>query len=386
MTETVLFVYPGNTGDPDASGGQKRVYHLIDQLRTECAVHVLETEGDGTGEHPLKGVRRHTLTHPLPRYLIDFDPRVALSIRSLVAAEGVDSIHVSFPSGVASAVAGSRLTSRSPPVVFDAQSVASSFIDEVTTEADIPLYKKVGGRYFIPFIEWLAPRLADRTHVVSDGDRRLFGERYGVDTGEFVVVPCGVPEVSVEDDREAIRRAHDIPVDDRTVVFHGICSYPPNREAMEYLKREVAPELAAEFDDVSVVLAGKDVPESNSSGVRAVGFVDDLYSFLNAMDIAAVPLQSGGGVKMKTLDYMAVGLPIVTTTTGAEGIDIEDRDHAHVADLEGGEFIDRLKTLLDAPDERDTLARTMSELVADRYRWEHSGSVLADSLGGLNGD
>lgn len=379
MTSHILFVYPGNTAKPGESGGQKRAYHLINELSKRNEVSVLETEDGGTGSHPIRDVSRYTITHPFPSYLIDLYPPLVYRIKQLINKLDIDLVHVAFPYGVPTSILASRLTERSPPVVFDAQSVAGSFLSEITTNADVPLYKKLGGRAYIPLIERLAARFADQINVVSEKDRKLFRDTYGLHHNRFVVIPSGVPDTEIDVPRKQIREKYDIPETERTIVFHGQFNYPPNRTAIEILKSEIAPALEKQVDDFSIVIAGNGVPEDSDMPIRSVGYVENLYSFLNAMDIAAVPLRAGGGIKMKTLDYMSVALPIVSTPMGVEGLDVVDGEHLLVADSIEEEFNNHLIRLILQPAERERLSNNIKSIVRKKYSWAQVGSTINNS-------
>jgi glycosyltransferase involved in cell wall biosynthesis len=113
-----------------------------------------------------------------------------------------------------------------------------------------------------------------------------------------------------------------------------------------------------------------------------LGFVDEIYTLLKSSDIAIVPLQSGGGTRLKILDYFAVGLPVVTTRKGIEGIAAISQTHALIVD-DTEEFIEALAYLIDHPDERKRLGTNAFELVETQYDWEIIGRRLNELYTGL---
>ena len=121
------------------------------------------------------------------------------------------------------------------------------------------------------------------------------------------------------------------------VLFAGNLTYPPNAGAAVRLVREVLPLLRAIADQpVTVTLAGEpdDTVRSLAAepGVRVTGFVPDLASCYRDADVVVAPLAAGGGTRIKLLEAFGYGLPVVTSTVGAAGLDVADGVHVLMAD------------------------------------------------------
>jgi glycosyltransferase involved in cell wall biosynthesis len=101
-------------------------------------------------------------------------------------------------------------------------------------------------------------------------------------------------------------------------------------------------------------------------GVKVLGFVEDLKTWLASLDVAVVPLWSGAGVKLKTLTFMSASVPIVTTPVGVEGIDVEHERHCLIAE-EPHELAAGLRRLLEDRVLARRLAVAARALVAERY-------------------
>jgi len=91
-----------------------------------------------------------------------------------------------------------------------------------------------------------------------------------------------------------------------------------------------------------------------TAGVNALGFVNDLESIMQKSRCAIVPLRFGSGMKIKTFDALYRGLPLTTTTIGAEGIALENKKHAHIVD-EDNAFADAVISVLNDTDAATTL-------------------------------
>ena len=124
------------------------------------------------------------------------------------------------------------------------------------------------------------------------------------------------------------------------VLFAGNLTYPPNADAAARLIREVLPLLRGIADQpVTVTLAGEpdDTVRSLAAepGVRVTGFVPDLASCYQDADVVVAPLAAGGGTRIKLLEAFGYGLPVVTSTVGAAGLDVADGVHVLMADSPG---------------------------------------------------
>jgi len=153
--------------------------------------------------------------------------------------------------------------------------------------------------------------------------------------------------------------------DTTTCVFVGAYDYEPNRVAADMICEKIAPELP----DVEFVLAGRNPPSSTPANVSTPGFVSDLPGLLAGADIALCPLTMGSGTKLKMMDYLAAGLPIVTTTTGTQGIGIEDGVHALVRDSPE-EYYRAIRQLERSPELCGKLGENAQQL-GRQYAWDN---------------
>ena len=161
-----------------------------------------------------------------------------------------------------------------------------------------------------------------------------------------------------------VRDRHGLDPETPTAVFVGSYDYEPNAEAARRIDEAVAPELP----DVEFLLVGRDPPETTASNVRELGFVDELSPVLAAADVGICPLSSGSGTKLKVMDYLAAGLPVVTTSVGAAGIDLVDGESALIRDDDDA-FADAVETVVSSPSVAARLSAAAADL-SERYRWE----------------
>ncbi len=106
-----------------------------------------------------------------------------------------------------------------------------------------------------------------------------------------------------------------------------------------------------------------------ANGVRCVGFVDDVPTFYSGVDVVVAPIRYGGGIKIKVLEAMACGRPVVTTSIGAEGIAEADEEALVVVD-DPAEFADAVVVLLEDRERRSVLGERARRLIERRFSWQ----------------
>ena len=121
------------------------------------------------------------------------------------------------------------------------------------------------------------------------------------------------------------------------LVFMGTLHYEPNRDALHHFTTEIFPLVRAAVPDVEFeIIGGGDQPDiaalGRLPGVTFTGFVDDVRDVFGRASALVVPLRSGGGTRLKILESMAAGVPVVSTTIGAEGLDLIDGEDLLIAD------------------------------------------------------
>ena len=163
------------------------------------------------------------------------------------------------------------------------------------------------------------------------------------------------------------------------LLFVGLMSYHANIEAAIWFTREVWPGIRARFPQWTLTLAGADpvpavVELRTVPGVEVTGTVPDLRPFYRDAFAVIVPLLTGAGTRLKILEAMAAGVPVISTPLGAEGLAARPGQDLLIAD-EAGEWLTHL-TLLTEPEIRDRLLDRASRLIRERYDWLTIGNSL----------
>ncbi len=194
----------------------------------------------------------------------------------------------------------------------------------------------------------------------------LDAERAGADNA--VTIPNGAaPPVSVHSNRIKLRG------DSPTLMFVGALDYGPNTEAIEWFVREVWPHILERQPETVFRIVGRGSESvawvGGEPGVELVGAVDDIQVELDRADVSIVPIRVGAGTRLKVVEAMANHIPLVTTSVGCEGIDVEGGVHCLIADG-SRTFADACLRMLGDPLLRQELADSASQLYEQSYMWE----------------
>lgn len=206
---------------------------------------------------------------------------------------------------------------------------------------------------------------ADRVIVCSDVEAPLVRSVPG--SREPAVIPNGV------DATGTFIPGKGDPVPGR-IAFFGKLDYYPNTDAVEYLAAEILPRIRAELPEAEVDVIGPDPPpglralERPGSGIRITGRVHDIPAALSSASVVVVPLRLGGGTRLKILEALALGLPVVSTSIGAEGLDLEPGRDLILAD-DPGAFAAEVVGLLQDPERGRRLGANGRDTVCRRYDW-----------------
>jgi glycosyltransferase involved in cell wall biosynthesis len=370
---------------PLAHGGRVRTYRLAVELaRLGATVDVLCPWRPGFPARSFQsdGITVHThlfVSSALPPLLPErrVPALVALSWqpfpigpnRRLQAFCGHDVIQFEFcahASWMRRIPAGAR-------AVYSAHNVEADYLAarEKRSEAGAGMVRRVEE------LERLAVESSDLIVACTDADASRFTERYGATS--TVVVPNGCDEDLVDLDRAALRESAraslGVGPDELCVLFVGGRGHH-NRQAVSYLERELAPRLGT---GTTFLIAGQSGgrPGRSSRGgatVLRTGFVRDLRPLLAAADVAVNPVEYGSGSSLKLVEYIAAGMPVVTTPVGLRGF---ERYRSRVVVAELGDFPGAVLSAAQSPPPADT---DLGEL-----RWSAGGKRLYDSYERLLG-
>ena len=214
-------------------------------------------------------------------------------------------------------------------------------------------------------IEGAACRRAQVVLAVSTHDREALKEVAGT------AVPIEVVPITVDAERFRTTWEARDPQPNRLFTI-GTMFWPPNSEGVLWWLREGYEHLRSLCPEVTYDIVGARPPQSlqtlaeQCTGVHLHGYVADAEPFWRQSTVLAVPLLSGGGVRVKILEAMAMGLPVVSTTVGCEGLDVQDGVHLLIADSPK-DFAHACAKVLQDKELARTLAQNARDLILEKY-------------------
>jgi glycosyltransferase involved in cell wall biosynthesis len=206
---------------------------------------------------------------------------------------------------------------------------------------------------------------------------RTFGAVVTVSTRDARVFQRWAPAASVHVIPNGADCSYFAPMDIRpepgAIVFTGTLNYAPNRDAISYFADRIFPRIRGGFPSAIWYVVGRDLDGvgrslQGRSGIVPTGYVEDVRPYLGRAQVIAVPLRAGGGTRLKILEAMAMARPIVSTTVGAEGLELDAGEHLLLAD-EPDAFADAVIGVLRHPERAQAMATRARAAVLERYDW-----------------
>lgn len=208
--------------------------------------------------------------------------------------------------------------------------------------------------------------------AVSDGDARDFAD---LGARRVEVVPNGA---------HFAPRSPPSADGPPTLLFTGSMDHPPNRDAILWFGREAWPLVTARVADARLLVVGRGPQDELSGlarqpGVQVTGPVPQMGPWFERAHVAIAPLRSGGGSRLKILEALAAGRAVVSTTVGAEGLDLRPSEHLLVCDS-AQDFAEACVRLLGDGVLRERLAAQGRNHAAQRYDWPALGDRFDSAL------
>lgn len=377
-------------------GDRLRAWHIIEQLRRYSQVDVISLVHDDEERAGLATMRERGISvtgcdvpawrnrvyalprlasqTPLTHMLLD-SPDIGPVLTRLAAGRPPDVV-LAFCSSMA------RFAMESPldrfPLVVDMVDVDSLKWKALAERAHGPMrWIYARETRCLGSFEREIMKRAHRTLVVNDKEAEVLRRE---DLGHIATVPNGVDIASLRRQTSAEARGD--------VVFCGVMNYTPNVQGVLWFAREVWPLVRRVLPSATFLIVGAS-PEleiqaldSAAHGIRVTGTVPDVRPYLWGSAVSVAPLQTARGVQNKVLEAVAAGLPVVLTSSVAEGVPATILDACHIADDAATFAAQIVNTLRLSADER---LRMVNRAHTSSLSWEQQlaplRGILHDALG-----
>jgi glycosyltransferase involved in cell wall biosynthesis len=399
---SVLFVTPF-LPSPPSFGAQRRLHELISGVAGSNDVSVLSlvdpSENQEEAIRATEEYSRRVVTVANPAYSAGVAHKRLLQVASLGSPHSFEWLgHVEAPFRAA---LEQMLAHRFDVVHFELAPMAGYAeacgvgrpdrpilcLDEHNIEYDI--VRRTAGAEVGPVrraysaMEWRKVRREEReawSHLdgctltsVRDQELLLADEP----TARTAVVPNGV---DLDFFHPSPPSPPSAPREPQTLLFFGAIDYYPNTDAMLFFLQDVFPRLLVRYPRLRLCIVGRKPPESivahRSANVEVTGVVDDVRPWLDRADVVIVPIHIGGGTRLKILEAMAMAKAVVSTTIGAEGIDLVPERDLLVAD-DAAAFVTQIGRLLDDPSLGRRIGASARRLVTSKYSWKAAVETLS---------
>lgn len=267
---------------------------------------------------------------PHPKYFYGKpSPNVLRELEAVIAENDFDVIHVA--SLMMSNYIWDLLGKIKPVTVLNNENIETFVNKEHIPTTGSILYRFRKWFYYWTFRkhEKAAHDKFDYVTLVSDSDRRLLEQLQPGLSKKITILPNGVD-----------CGWYDIPPVEKSLgmlIYNGALTYSANYDAMVYFSREILPFIRAKRPEVYLMITGSTRGVDLSAftgmdGIRLSGYVNDIRPLVKSAEVCVVPLRIGGGTRLKILEALALGVPVVSTSKGAEGLDLEDGKDLLIAD------------------------------------------------------
>lgn len=382
---------------PPDNGAKLRIFHLMQQLAKRHEVGLISfADPLPTADHiqALAPYCRIISTHPgpvfhkrglaelpgyfapMPRHLVNsYDPAMATAIAECVASGWPDLI-IAHEAGPVGGMSHYALPYHQLPRVMEDLELAAY---QQARDSAQGIKSQAGWR-----LRWWKTAQYVR-HLLAEFDACTVPsvEEQACIAGVAPEHRAALPIIANGADLTGLAGDYGQPEGD-TLIFSGALSFNFNHDAMVYFLSEVWPLIRQQRPNVTLRITGKTDTATQANlpphpGVIFTGYVDDIRPVIARSMVSIAPLLQGGGTRLKILEAMALGVPVVATSKGAEGLAAEPGRDVLIADTPQS-FAQAVLRLLQDAALRDTIRQNARNMVANRYDWQAIGAAFSDML------
>jgi len=390
----ILVIYP-YIPYPLDRGTYQRTFHLLKELAREHTVDLiaLSENGERLDQRPVfeefcRDVKFVPFQHPewaklLPDRLLDLTPstirhwelpQLAEAIREKLSANAYDLVHV------CDIVLAQYFLEdhKDIPLSIDRSRVDLQFQLQQTSFNSTSWKDKLLAWENMAKLWIYEKRVANRCQmqVLCGPDDKVFVRRYISPT-----VPVKVIANGVDLDFFKPQVLNEPSAAQPTLLFCGAMDYTPNVDALRWYFSAMHERILQRIPDLQVLIVGKSpLPEilrySKRKGVTVTGSVEDVRPYYRKAWLQMVPLRIGGGTRLKIVESLAIGTPVVSTTIGAQGLNLTHGSNILLADTAEA-FVDQVVRGMQSSPLRQYLRQAGIQLAREQFSWRTIGARLS---------
>lgn len=354
---------------PPVSGGNVRIFNLIKRLSKYYEIHILSYFDKEISNDHIKAletycekvivVERKQCKGSLPLIFQHYTTPEMTKELDDILKNSYDFIQIDFLTMAHYIFQLKEKTNI--PVFFTEHDVSSFYFEKCFHNRHLPEKER--------YIEWIKMRktmariypVFDAVFTVSYNDERILKKEIpglnvravptGTDCGFYKFRPC--------------RSSNDL-------IYVGHFLHYPNVDSVEFFLEEIFPLVEVKYPQINFNITGsggkKKFRDLKKGNVTVTGCVGDIRDCLYGAGIFVAPVRLGIGIRGKILEAMATGLPVISTSLGAEGIEAEEENHLLIAD-EPEEFLKQIDRLIGNKELRKKLVYNARKFVETNYNW-----------------
>lgn len=403
--KTILFICPYDNIYPPMNGGMQRCFHILNQLaqhfKVTAIIHQDKTAFEKAFSNfpELASIALYSTKNANdPKDLFSFLPgRIKNALRyrwykrtlkattdsnfllyypvlkNLLKKQKYDAVILENLDTINAVDILRRYDTRTT-IIYDTHNVGS-LMAEVDFAKGIMDEKSM---HSIKYFENTLYKTVDAIMACSDNDLQEF-KKINPQQLEGAVIPNGVHlEDSLFDNGVQLTAPEYI-------IFCGSLAYEPNLEGLTWFYSSIWPSVKKQYPSLKLLVLGSGSLPANLQHMQAdssllfTGSVEDVKPWYDKASIAIVPLKSGSGTRLKILEAMGLGLPVISTRKGAEGIQYRQGENIVIADDEKA-FSNELIALIAHKEKRVQLQIEARQLMEDQYDWNKIGVSMKEFI------
>jgi glycosyltransferase involved in cell wall biosynthesis len=301
---------------PYYSGGQKSLAVFNAYLGQKTDLHVVSTSDNDVRLvpsyhfHPILGKRKFRYINPLLPFLI-----IRLIKKFQIEIVIFEHPYLGWLIPFIRAATSSKIICR-------------------THNIESERFRSIGKKWWrlLAIYEKWVLRQSNLVTCITDDDMQFMTGNMNLKPSKCMVLPYGIDEQQSPSDKtlckERVCDRHQLDPDIPLLFFNGLMSYKPNLDALNIILHHIHPILESKDFKCNILIVGKGLPVQyeqlkpyNQAGIFYAGFVDDIIEYTKAADILINPVIIGGGIKTKLVEALGCGTSVVSTASGAVGIE-----------------------------------------------------------------